>query len=73
MPRSCRKTDLNCIQFLSLYVSDFFSGSYPISIWKKCDEIFAEFQFVKITKSFKTFFAIFLLINHRNSITAQAI
>jgi hypothetical protein len=49
-------TDLNCIQFYSLYASDFFSGSYPISIWKKRVEIFAEFQFDQNTKSFKTSF-----------------
>ncbi len=37
-------SDQNRIQFLSLYVSDFFSGSYPISIRKKRVEIFAESQ-----------------------------
>lgn len=49
-------TDLNRIQFHSLYVSDFFSGSYPINIGKKRVEIFAESQFGQNTKSFKTLF-----------------
>lgn len=56
------KTDQNCIQFLSLYVSDFFSGSYPISIRKKRVEIFAESQFDQNLESiFFIFFDLFLI------------
>lgn len=62
MPNHIRLCDQYCTEFLSLYVSDFFSGSYPISIWKKRVEIFAESRFDQNTKSFFSLFFSFNLV-----------